>query len=429
MGILTLIQKFFFNKMVEIITIGDELLIGQVVDTNSAWMGGELTLAGFKVDRVTSVSDTKEAIENALESAAKSSRIVLMTGGLGPTRDDITKKTLCDFFNTRLVFNEDVFSDIQQFLRGRVKNINTLNRDQAMVPEKCEIIRNRMGTAPIMWFDYNDSVVVSMPGVPSEMKLAMLNDIIPRLKAKYNPGKIVNKTILVHNIPEAVLAEMLTEWEDNLPSDIKLAYLPSPGRIRLRLTTRGQDALLLEGNIQKAVNDLVPIIGDSIFGEEDLPVAELFAQFFSNTGNSLSLAESCSGGYMAHLITSVAGSSKYFKGGMVPYSNEMKQLTLGVKKKDIDNYGAVSKQVVEQMAIGMREVSSSDYAIATSGIAGPGGGTDEKPVGTVWLAWVGPKNKVISEVYQFGKDRERNIIRTSETGLIELMQMIKNGEL
>lgn len=415
--------------MVEIITIGDELLIGQVVDTNSAWIGKELSQAGFDVQRITSVSDKKQEIQEALESATRRAKVVLMTGGLGPTRDDITKMTLCEFFETKLVFNEEVFEDIQQFLKGRVKNINTLNHDQALVPEKCKVIRNTMGTAPIMWFDYNDSVVVSMPGVPSEMKEVMTKEIIPRLREKYQPGVIVHKTLLVHNIPEAVLAEMLTEWEDALPAEIKLAYLPAPGRIRLRLSARGKDSKILEKSIQDQVDALMPVIGENIYGEDDLPAAEVFSGFFRKTGKSLALAESCSGGYLAHLVTSVAGASDYFRGSIVSYSNEMKEQLLGVNGKDLERFGAVSQQVVEQMAGGARKVTGADYAIATSGIAGPGGGTREKPVGTVWIAWAGPHNDVLSKCFQFGKVRERNILRTSETALIELMQMIKQGKL
>ncbi len=415
------------KKMVEIITIGDELLIGQVTDTNSAWMGRELNLAGFDVQRITSVSDKKEEIREALESAVGRSEIILITGGLGPTRDDITKKTLCDFFNTRLVFNEEVFSDIQKFLKGRVANINDLNRDQALVPENCTVIRNHMGTAPIMWFDYNDSVIVSMPGVPSEMMLAMGHDIIPKLRLKYDPGHILHKTILVHNIPEAVLAEMLNDWENKLSSDIKLAYLPAPGRIRLRLSIRGKDIAQLNKSIDAAVKELVSVIGDNIYGEEDLPTPEVFARYFRSTGKKLTMAESCSGGYLAHLVTSVSGSSNYFNGSFVAYSNDMKRNLLGVDEVDLEKYGAVSQQVVEQMARGAKKATGSGYAIATSGVAGPGGGTEAKPVGTVWIAWAGPDGSVISKIFRFGRDRQRNIVRTSETALIELMQMMKKG--
>ncbi len=415
--------------MVEIITIGDELLIGQVVDTNSAWMGRELNLAGFKVCRITSVSDKKEEIEDALKQAVQRSKIILITGGLGPTRDDITKQTLCDFFGTRLVFNEEVYRNIERFLKGRVSSINELNRQQAMVPEKCTVIRNRMGTAPIMWFDHHKSVVVSMPGVPVEMKLAMEKDIIPKLKVRFKPGNILHKVVLVYNQPEAVLAEILEEWENNLPPEIKLAYLPAPGRIRLRLSSQGSDVSDLELKTQKAIEQLYPLIGDNIYGEADLPAAEIFARFFRKTGKTLSLAESCSGGYLAHLVTSVAGSSGYFLGGVVTYSNTMKERILGVEPRLIGNYGAVSREVVEQMVRGAKQTTGSDYAIATSGIAGPGGGTEQKPVGTVWIAWAGPANNVVSRVFQFGKDRQRNIIRTSEAALIELLMMIKRAEL
>jgi len=286
-----------------------------------------------------------------------------------------------------------------------------------------------MGTAPIMWFDYNDSVVVSMPGVPSEMKRVMSESIIPRLIQKYRPGIIIHKTILIHNIPEAVLAEMLTDWEDDLPPEIKLAYLPAPGRIRLRLSARGDDAKTLETKIANAVDGLKPIVGDNIYGDEDLPASDIFADFFRKTGKWLALVESCSGGYLAHLVTSVAGSSDYFKGGMVTYSNELKQRLLGVKERDLKEFGAVSKQVVERMALGVLAITDADYAIATSGVAGPGGGTSEKPVGTVWIAWAASGKGVVSKLFNFGKYRERNIMRTSETALIELMQMMKKGEL
>jgi nicotinamide-nucleotide amidase len=280
-----------------------------------------------------------------------------------------------------------------------------------------------------MWFEYNNSVVVSMPGVPAEMKLAMTGEIIPRLKEKYKPGAIIHKTVLIYNIPEAVLAEKLNGWEDQLPDEIKLAYLPAPGRIRLRLTARGNDPDVLAKGIQKAVDALYPIVGENIYGEEDQPASEIFANYFRSTGKTISLAESCSGGYLAHLVTMVPGSSNYFRGSMVTYSNDLKINILGVKPQDIENYGAVSRQIVEQMAIGAVRIAESDYAIATSGIAGPGGGSEEKPVGTVWIAWAGPGNRVVSKEFRFGKDRERNIVRTSETALIELMQLMKRGLL
>ncbi len=413
---------------VEVVTIGDELLIGQVVDTNSAWMGQQLNLAGFRLGRITSVSDQEDEILSVLKEATQRSEVVLLTGGLGPTRDDITKTTLCKFFDTHLVFNEGVLENVKSFLKGRVANINGLNHDQAMVPESCTVISNAMGTAPIMWFDYNGKVVVSMPGVPHEMKLTMSSDIIPRLKERFQTEVIRHKTILVYNYPEAVLAEKLAPWEEGLPAFIHLAYLPAPGRIRLRLTARGEDEKTLMGAIAHEVSQLHSLIGPHIYGEEDLSTEVLFASFFAKTRHTLAVAESCSGGFIAHLLTSVPGASSYFKGGVVAYCNELKRSLLGVGEESLRQHGAVSRVVVEQMALGIQKQTGADFAIATSGIAGPDGGSDEKPVGTVWIAWAGPRN-VFSRVFHLGSDRKRVIERTSEAGLIELMQLIKKGEL
>ncbi len=413
---------------VEVVTIGDELLIGQVVDTNSAWIGQQLNLAGFRLGRITSVSDQEDEILSVLKEATQRSGVVLLTGGLGPTRDDITKTTLCKFFDTHLVFNESVFKNIQRFLKGRVTSINGLNRDQAMVPESCTVIANAIGTAPIMWFESKGKVVVSMPGVPHEMKRAMSQDILPRLKERYPTEIIRHKTILVYNVPEAVLAERLTAWEEGLPECIKLAYLPAPGRIRLRLTASGQEDKSLNEAINRVVKELYIVIGPHIYGEEDVSTGQLFASFFSSGKYSLAVAESCSGGFLAHLLTAVPGASRYFLGGVVAYSNHLKKRFLGVDDEALVKEGAVSQVVVEQMALGIQKQTGADYAIATSGIAGPEGGSDDKPVGTVWIAWAGPE-KVVSRVFNFGSDRKRVIERTSEVSLIELMQMMKNGIL
>ncbi len=416
------------NTQVEIVTIGDELLIGQVVDTNSAWIGQQINLAGFSVNRITSVSDNEQEILSILKETTERSAIVLITGGLGPTRDDITKKCLCEFFNTKLILNQDVLADIQSFLKGRVAQINQLNHDQALVPENCTVIRNPIGTAPIMWFNYNKGVVVSMPGVPSEMKLAMEMEIIPRIKKTFINQAILHKTVHIFNIPEAVLAEKLTLWEDNIPSCIKVAYLPSPGKIRLRLTGKGTDSILLQNHINKAINDLYSIVGENIYGFDDEQVEASLLKLLLNKESTLSCAESCSGGYMAHLLTTVAGASKVFKGSAVAYANEIKSGLLGVSNTDIETFGAVSCQVVEQMALGACKTFNTHYAIATSGIAGPSGGTEEKPVGTVWIAWAG-NGKVISQKFQFGNNRQRTIIRTAEAGIILLKQFIENNRL
>ncbi len=408
---------------IEIVTIGDELLIGQVVDTNSAWMGQKLNEAGFEVSRINSVSDSDEEILNILKETSKRADVVLVTGGLGPTKDDITKKVMCTYFNTSLVFNELVFEDVKQMLKNRVKEINELNRQQAMVPEKCTVIRNPVGTAPIMWFEQDDTVFISMPGVPSEMKYAMENEIISRIQLKFQPGAIVHKTVLVHNIPESVLAEKLEDFESKIPAHIKLAYLPAPGRIRLRFTARGKEESSLKKELDILADGLFPIIGDSILASDDVSVVQIIAELFTKNNLTLSSAESCTGGNIAHQITLLSGSSAYFRGSVVAYHNEVKRNVLNVNQEDLDAFGAVSKPVVEQMAQGAREKIGTDYAVATSGIAGPDGGSEEKPVGTVWIAAAGP-NKIVSERFQFSNVRERNIIRATESALVMLKKMV-----
>jgi len=412
---------------VEIITIGDELLIGQVIDTNSAWMGQHLNNEGFDVTRITSIQDKKETIISSLKEALLRSEIILLTGGLGPTKDDITKETLADFFNAKLVFNETAYNNVVSFLKGRVKGINQLNKAQAYVPENCDVINNPVGTAPIMWFEYRGKIIVSMPGVPLEMKTAMSDEIIPRLKSTFVTGHIIHKTIQVFNVPEAILAEQLEEWESTMPEYISLAYLPSPGKIRLRLTAKTNDKKLAEENILKLTQSLYTIIGDHIFGEEDKSAQELLGEVLCKTQKTLAVAESCTGGNIGHLITSIPGSSVYFKGGVIAYDNTIKEKTLGVKTEALELHGAVSQKVVEQMAIGAKKLMHSDYSIATSGIAGPDGGTNEKPVGTVWIAIAGDFG-VYSQRYNFGKIRLRNIQRSSDTALILLLKKIINKQ-
>nr|WP_319398392.1 competence/damage-inducible protein A [uncultured Carboxylicivirga sp.] len=410
----------------EIITIGNELLIGQVVDTNSAWMGQELNKEGFDITRITSVQDTDEAITSSLNEALSRVDIVLMTGGLGPTKDDITKQTLADYFDTKLIFNQEVFDNVCTLLKGRVKNINELNRGQAYVPEKCTVINNPVGTAPVMWFEKEGKVIVSMPGVPGEMKHAVANEIIPRLKDRFETLHIIHKTVLVFNIPEAVLAEQLSNWEETIPDYISLAYLPSPGKIRLRLTAKSKNESKAQEDIQRLVEDLYKIVGDNIFAEEDKPVHELLGELLKQNGKTVSTAESCTGGYIGHLLTSIPGSSAYFRGGIIAYENDVKARLLGVSSDDLNQYGAVSQPVVEQMALGAKTALGTDYAIATSGIAGPDGGTEDKPVGTVWIAIAGDFG-VISKKYQFGKMRDRNIHRSADTGMVMLFQHLNKS--
>ena len=405
---------------VELITIGDELLIGQVVNTNSAWIGVELNKAGFNISRMLTVGDDENDILQALEEATKRASIVLITGGLGPTRDDITKKTLCKFFDTQLVFNEEVYNDVVEMLSKRIGYINQLNKDQALVPENCDVIRNPLGTAPIMWFNHAGGAVVSLPGVPAEMQYAMSNSIIPRLIEKFQTETIIHKTIHLFNIPESVLAEKLTEWEDNLPSFIKLAYLPAFGKIRLRLTGKGTDTKAIESTIEDKIQLLYPIVGKHIYGFDDEPPQSSLLKLLKEKNLSISTAESCTGGYLAHLITSISGASESYKGGIIAYSNEIKIDKLGVSETDLQEHGAVSQQVVEQMALGVCKAFNTEIAIATSGIAGPTGGTEEKPIGTIWIAWA-VNGKVSSELFHFTKNRENNIVRTSELAIIKLL--------
>ncbi len=434
---------------VEIITIGNELLIGQVIDTNSAWMGEHLNKEGFTINRITSISDSDEEIKRAVTEALKRVDIVLITGGLGPTKDDITKTTLAELFNTKLVFNEKMFENIRGFLKGRgLKVINELNRAQAMVPESCIPILNRVGSAPIMWFEKNGKITVSMPGVPLEMKTAMLDEVIPRLKGKFKTGVIIHKTILVFDYPESHLAEKLHHWEDSLPTEISLAYLPAPGRVRLRLTTKGENKEYLQKLIDKEVEKLNGEIGNNIYGYSDEPPAAILGRLLKQRKATVSTAESCTGGTIGHLITTIPGSSEYFAGSVVAYTNSVKTEVLGVDTDVVEQKGAVSSEVVEQMARGVQKLLKTDYAIATSGIAGPGGEVKErviysrctsrtvgaqpiiiegKPVGTVWIGIATPE-KVWSIKFAFGKIRERNIQRSAEYGLVLLIKHLQTGK-
>jgi len=375
------------------------------------------------VIRISSIPDKKAEILKALAEAEQRADIVLITGGLGPTKDDITKHTLCEYFDTQLVLNEDVLKDIENLLIPRGVEINHLNRDQALVPKSCKVIRNPMGTAPAMWFEKNDTIYVSMPGVPFEMKSIMENSILPELQNRFHTKTILHRTILTQGIPESMLAEKLADWENALPGCISLAYLPSPGQNRLRLTARG-DNYDKPGNIlEQEIKKLYKIIPANIFGEEEQNMAEVVGNLLRSKNQTLSTAESCTGGNIAHTITQNAGSSNYFTGSVVAYSNFVKSNVLNVRPETIATHGAVSRPVVEAMATGVKNLLETDYAIATSGIAGPTGGTPEKPVGTVWIAIAGP-DKLISECYSFGKNREHNITRTTMYALNLLRRMI-----
>lgn len=410
--------------MIEIITIGDEILIGQIVDTNSAWMAVELNKAGFQLAQITSVHDEADHIKKALDEALLRADVVLMTGGLGPTKDDITKQTLCEYFGTKMVFNPDVLENIQQIYHTRQSVMNELTKSQAMVPENCTVIQNRAGSAPITWFEKEGKVIVSMPGVPLEMKKVMSEEIIPRLQKYFKTPAIIHKTVQVYGIPESQLALRLTEWENALPEYLHLAYLPNFGIVKLRLSGAGQDEYKLEEAINQQIETLKSILGESIFAYEDKPVEKIIYEKLKISGLTVSTAESCTGGNIAHRLTLIPGISDCFKGSVVAYHNELKINALGVSARDIEQYGAVSSQISTQMAEGARKVMQTDLAVATTGIAGPTGGTDEKPVGTIWISVSSPE-RTITRSFNFGQFARENFIeRSTMAALMMLNEMI-----
>jgi nicotinamide-nucleotide amidase len=403
--------------LAEIITIGDEILIGQIVDTNSAWMGEQLNLAGIKVHQITSVSDNAEHIVKALDEAKSRVDLILITGGLGPTKDDITKHTLVKYFNTSLRFDEEVHQHVKALFARFGREVTGVNLKQAEVPESCTVIHNANGTAPGMWFDQDGKVFVSMPGVPYEMKKMMGAEILPRLKQKYSLPTIVHRTVLTQGIGESFLSEIIADWENSLADkNIKLAYLPSPGMVRLRLSASGNDETALRKTVEEKVEELNKLIPQHIYGYEKDTLEQIVGRLLKEKKQTLSLAESCSGGLIAHLVTSVPGSSAYFMGGVVSYSYESKTNMLGVTTETLEKFGAVSEEVVTQMAEGARKEFKTDWAVSASGIAGPDGGIEGKPVGTVWIAVAGPTG-VKAKKFQFGGDRERNIAVTAITAL------------
>ena len=398
----------------EIITIGDELLIGQVVDTNSAWMGQELNKIGIEVLRIVSIRDREKEILEAIDNAMERVNIVLVTGGLGPTKDDITKQTLCKYFHTELVFSEEVFKNVKRVLAGKIP-MNALNKSQAMVPKDCTVINNPVGSASVSWFERDGKVLVSMPGVPQEMTAVMTESVLPKLHERFQTDVIMHQTFLVQHYPESVLAEKLEPWESALPECIKLAYLPKLGIIRLRLTGRGQNREDVK---------LEKILGEDIFGEEDTPLEVIVGELLKKKKLTVSTAESCTGGSIAARLTSIAGSSEYFNGSVVAYSNEVKMGLLHVSSETLEQHGAVSEETVIEMVKGAMKTLKTDCAVATSGIAGPGGGTPEKPVGTVWIA-AGYKNEIRTYKQETNRGRSMNIERAGNNALLMLRDLLK----
>lgn len=400
----------------EIISIGDELLIGQVVNANASWLAENLNLAGIKVNRISVLPDHPEELYTGLSEALERSDFIITTGGLGPTKDDITKNVLCRLFGSALVINEEILKQIEVSFSKRGWALIEVNRKQAEVPDNCIPLPNNMGTAPGLWFEKANKIFVSVPGVPFEMKELFSNQILPRLKARGISSSIIHKTILTQGLGESFLAGLIKEWEDSLPVNLKLAYLPQPGIVRLRITAEGKDEKALLGIVEVKVSELKAIIGKHIFGYDNDTLESVIGSLLKKRGKTLSTAESCTGGYIAHLITSVPGSSDYYKGSVISYSNEIKTGFLGVKEETLTRYGAVSEETVIQMAENIRKKFKTDCSIAVSGIAGPDGGTEDKPVGTVWIA-VATTEKTITHKFLFGDNRMRNIQRASLSAL------------
>jgi nicotinamide-nucleotide amidase len=429
----------------EIITIGDELLIGQVVDTNSAWMGERLNEAGIELYQITSVHDNREHILKAIDEAFSRVDIVLTTGGLGPTKDDITKNVMCEYFNTTLIENVRVRTHIQYLYKDRPDALNRLTATQWLVPESATILPNRVGSAPIMVFErclgvqefssseefkiQNSKFLIALPGVPHEMKIAMTEQVLPflRLKAKGERREardIVHRTILVHGIPESKLAILIEDWENALPAYIHLAYLPKDGIIRLRLSSYGEAT---EKEVQSYIDSLLPLISDYILANEDISLEALVGRLLKQHAMTIATAESCTGGRLAAALNAQSGSSAYFMGSVVAYDNSIKEHVLGVQQDTLMQYGAVSEQTVRKMAEGVRALMHTDFAIATSGIAGPTGGTPDKPVGTVWIAWA-TSTGTEAQCFHFGAAREREQItlRAVTEALVHLIKLLNS---
>jgi nicotinamide-nucleotide amidase len=409
-----------------VITIGDEILIGQIVDTNSAWIGQTFSELGVKLQEIISVGDEAPQIVDALNRAKVNSQIVLMTGGLGPTKDDITKKTLVEYFNTELELNEEVWEKMKLIFEKRGPKVLEMNRSQAMIPKACTMLPNTRGTAQGMWFDREGVVFISMPGVPHEMKYLMETQVIPRLKEKFSFPKIVHATIMTAGAGESVVANMLSDFENALPENIKLAYLPNLGTVKLRLTGRGNsEEIKIEVERQK--EKLKALVGNHFYTEGEGKLESVIGKMLLDRNETVSCAESCTGGYISHLFTTIPGSSKYFDGSVVSYSYDMKEKILGVSKAMLNQQGAVSEECVSQMLSGLLKATGTTYGIAVSGIAGPDGATPDKPVGTVWIA-VGSKEKMVARKFQFFQSRMENI-RVFSNAALNMLRLFIEGKL
>ncbi len=405
-----------------IVTIGDEILLGQILDTNSQYAAKALARIGIDTVAMSSIADEPQAIVQAVDAAFKQAQVVIVTGGLGPTKDDLTKKTLADYFGSKLVFNEQAYAWVQEVLECYPRTtMNEYNKNQALLPDNCIALHNKKGTASGMWFEKEGKILVSLPGVPFEMEQLMQDEVLPRLIKRLDKDLVRYEMLTVFEVPESELAVRLESYEEQLPAALKLAYLPSPGFVRLRLTAKG-----VEGEKQLAAQwgKLKTVLEGLRYAENADKPENYFAAQISKLGVTIATAESCTGGNVAHLITAVPGSSAYFLGGIVSYANEVKINVLGVSAADLQKYGAVSEPVALQMALGARKVTGANWAVSTTGIAGPDGGTKEKPVGTVWIAVAGPKGAKAQE-FHFASTRERNIAKASVKALDWLLEEIK----
>jgi nicotinamide-nucleotide amidase len=409
---------------ISIITIGDELLIGQVIDTNSAWMAQELNKAGFWVTRRVAVGDGRNDILKALNEESDNADVILITGGLGPTADDITKPVLCEYFNTTLVVNEEALGNVKDiFMRILNRPLIERNLKQAEVPASCMVIQNKRGTAPGMLFEKNDRIFVSMPGVPHEMKGMMTEQVIPFLCSRFDVNYISHRTLLTAGVGESTLADHIEEFESKLPPEIRLAYLPNYGMVRLRLTANSAKAGNLESQLDALFSELKFLVAEWIVTDEDITIQEALGRLLKERKQTLSTAESCTGGYVAHLITSIPGSSAYFRGSVIAYDNQVKKKMLSVDPDILSSAGAVSEETVRAMVSGAIRSMETDFAVATSGILGPGGGSEKKPVGTVWIA-AGNADEIVTQKLWFRFDRQRNTELTAANVLNLLRRFI-----
>ena len=396
----------------EIITIGDEILYGQITDTNTQWISAELDKIGIRTVRKSSVGDTEEAILQIFNEASQRADLVIVTGGLGPTKDDITKKTFCKYFGSSLEVHPQALIDLTAFFKKRGREVTGLNKGQAEIPTNATYIENTMGTAPGMWFEHEGVVYISMPGVPYEMKGLMTLTLLPKIQEYFKTPVIFHKVIRTVGIGESLLAEMIDEWEDALPAHIKLAYLPSMGSVKLRLTAFGENLDTLEKEVETEFQKVLPIIQEFVYGFGNDELEEVVGRLLKEKGLTVSVAESCTGGYLGHQFTKVSGSSAYFMGGILSYSNEVKINQLGVKAETLATFGAVSEETVIEMSENIRKLCNTSFGLATSGIAGPDGGTAEKPVGTIWIA-IASEHQTITKKLQLGGFREQNIHLTA----------------